>query len=142
MDDKISRQLRWQRKRIAEGLCPQCGRNSLSHGYRACFPCLEKRSSQRTKRWVRGGPGRPPWYEKVKSDEQENTRSDIAEIVAGNEDIGSHGEASIGDQGIQNTVGHPLAHLYPETPSDCITAQTTSGIREGDVSDSTIQGIH
>lgn len=53
-----------QLKRISEGLCAYCGRNSL-YSKRACEDCLEKRKESDRKRkrcveWNPGKPGRPP----------------------------------------------------------------------------------
>lgn len=41
MPEKISKQLRWQRKKIAEGKCPQCGGKPVDGG-RLCIDCGHK----------------------------------------------------------------------------------------------------
>lgn len=65
MDDKpVSRQRAYQLRRIADGLCAQCGKRPLFSSY-ACKKCQvamrkAKRNAKGCKPWKAGGRGRPP----------------------------------------------------------------------------------
>lgn len=65
-----SRQLLWQRLRIAKGLCPQCAREALLPDRGIGLKCLIKRRKLERERkgwkpWREGKAGRPP-LEKVR----------------------------------------------------------------------------
>jgi hypothetical protein len=57
----MSRQADWQRKKIAAGLCGNCGKQPLGAHGRRCEACQDKhRLRSGSKPWRLGGPGRPP----------------------------------------------------------------------------------
>jgi hypothetical protein len=60
-----SRQRRWQLKKKADGMCPQCGRRLCSGDEHYCKGCRGKHNMRYRKRldyvkWHPGGRGRPP----------------------------------------------------------------------------------
>ena len=75
-EKKISRQLAWQRRKIAQGLCMTCGKGKIGgNSPRICDACHEKRLDIEQhvfhcKPWRPGGPGRPPYSSKKKVEEE------------------------------------------------------------------------
>lgn len=68
----LDRRLRWTRKKLRAGLCPNCGRrprHETGNGRlaRECLHCLvtdrlNKRNAGGFRAWRPGGPGRPVKY--------------------------------------------------------------------------------
>ena len=74
----LSRQARWQHRKIAEGKCPLCGNDKGYNLPKCCEVCLAKhriyaRKVKGLKPWIPGGRGRPPLdskglkYSKIRS---------------------------------------------------------------------------
>jgi len=60
----VSRQYNWQLKQMKNGNCIICG-EKVSHYARWCDGCalkqrIKRRKAEVCRKWVKGGPGRPP----------------------------------------------------------------------------------
>jgi hypothetical protein len=70
MMGKLSRQREWQLKQVARGNCKICGSPRGKLSVALCYRCGQKmrirmRKHTGSKRWKRGGRGRPPNSAKV-----------------------------------------------------------------------------
>jgi len=65
MTAAASKQARWREKKLAEGLCPICGKEPMGKGGTRGDKCRRRMATNRRlktggKPWRKGKPGRPP----------------------------------------------------------------------------------